>query len=244
MSIQSIKDFLRCNLPPRLLEPLFTLRYFGLPEPHRTARPDSLLSYTQLFFLQELAKRVEYAGLEGDFVECGVYRGGSAGVLGYEAMRSRFQRKLWLYDSFAGMPNASEDKDDEWSRSLAGKFVGDAGQTHRILQRLKVPPDRYEIVVGFYEETLSTVSSASVALLHVDCDFYDPVKLVLETFYPHVEPGGYIILNDYGGYKGCRLATNEFIGMLETPIALIQIDEAAYFFQKPSPSSGQMQESA
>ena len=51
-----------------------------------------------------------------------------------------------------------------------------------------------------------------MSLLHVDCDFYNPVKLTLETFYPHMEPNGFVILNDYGGFAGCRAATDEFLG--------------------------------
>lgn len=116
---QSAKTKLQKISPQPLLEVAYDLRYFGLPEPFRTVRPHSLLSYINLFFLQELAQRLEREEIPGDFVECGVYRGGSAGVLGYEAKRSKFSRKLWLYDSFAGMPETME-KDDDSSRSLTG----------------------------------------------------------------------------------------------------------------------------
>jgi O-methyltransferase len=116
-------------------------------------------------------------------------------------MCSPANRNLWLYDAFAGMPAASKI-DDPYSRSIQGQFVGSEAQTPRILHRLGVAESRYKIIRGWFEDTLPRAEPRSVSLLHVDCDFYDPVKLTLETFYPHIEPNGFIILNDYGGFGG------------------------------------------
>jgi O-methyltransferase len=229
---QSAKAKLQKISPQPLLELAYGLRYFGLPEPFRTVRPHSLLSYINLFFLQELAQRLEREEIPGDFVECGVYRGGSAGVLGYEARRSKFGRKLWLYDSFAGMPETME-KDDDSSRSLTGSYIGSEQQTRRIMHRLKVPEEQYTIVVGLFEDTFPAAEQVEIALLHIDCDFYNPVKLSLEKFYESVQPGGYVLLNDYGYFQGSRLATDEFISNLNHPVQLVQIDKEAYYFQKP-----------
>lgn len=232
LSGMNIKTILRRTLPQPLVESLEDIRYLGLPLPFRTVRPHTLLSNLNLFFLQELAQRVERMGIPGDFVECGVYRGGSAGVLAYEAMRSKVGRRLWLYDAFAGMPAASE-LDDEYSSSIEGQFVGSEAQTRRIMQRLNIPQERFKIVVGWFEDTLPQAEKPPIALLHVDCDFYDPVKLSLQTFYNCVEPGGYIVFNDYGSFQGCRIATDEFLSHLGEKIQLMQIDQEAYYFQKP-----------
>jgi O-methyltransferase len=232
--LKSIQRRLTDSLPEPLKETVENVRYWGLPVPIRTVRRYSMLSYINLFFLQELARRADALELRGDFVECGVYRGGSAGVLGYQAMRSSTTRNLWLYDAFAGMPAASK-MDDDYSRSIEGEFVGSETQTRRILHRLGVMPGRYQIVRGWFEDTLPQAEPRPVALLHVDCDFYDPVKLALETFYPHIEPGGFVILNDYGGFAGCRAAAEEFLGKTGLQLLLRQIDQDAYYFQKPSP---------
>jgi O-methyltransferase len=164
-------------------------------------------------------------------VECGVYRGGSAGVLGHGLTQSSLPRKLWLYDSFEGMPKAS-DKDDAYSHQIEAQFVGSEEQTRRILSKLNVEKDRFTIVRGRFEQTFSSVKASPVALLHVDCDFYEPVKLTLETFYPHVVPGGFVIFNDYGSFQGCRTAADEFIAANGIKSPLIQIDQDAYYFQK------------
>lgn len=220
-------------LPQPIREILYDWRYSGLPQPIRTVRPHTLLSELNLFFLQELARRLERSGTPGDFVECGVYRGGSAGILAYEAARSQCERKVWLYDSFAGMPVASE-RDGEASQAIAGQFVGSAAQTRRIMERLQIQERQYAIIPGWFDQTLPLAVKPPIALLHVDCDFYDPVKLTLETFYDSVVPGGYVVLNDYGYWQGCRIATDEFLQQIDPEGVLrpLQIDPDAYYFQK------------
>lgn len=236
MLARSVKTLLRRTLPLPVWKYAGYIRWFGLPEPLRTVLPHAMLSTLNLCFLQELARRVDRQGVRGDFVECGVYQGGSAGVLGYQAIRSTFQRRLWLYDSFAGMPVASEN-DDDYSQSIQGMYIGSEAQTRRILHRLRVPKDRFKIVVGWFEDTLPKSETDPIALLHVDCDLYNPVKLTLATFYSRIEPLGYVVLNDYGSFKGCRTATDEFLGKLDVSVILQQIDRDAYYFQKPGPTS-------
>lgn len=217
---------------PTVVERLEDVRYAGLPVPFRMVRPHTLLSNLNLFFLTELTRRLEVETIPGDFVECGVYRGGSAGILGHAAMHSATRRRLRLFDAFAGMPKASKE-DDAYSHSIAGDFLGSEAQTRRILNRLGVPADRFEIAVGWFEDTLPLQRRSEVALLHVDCDFHDPVGLTLETFYPDVVPGGFVVFNDYGSFKGCRTAADKFLRGLDVPVGLTQIDQDAYYFQKP-----------
>ena len=188
-------------IPAGLIEWLRESRHGCLPVPYQTVRPHSLVSSLNLFFLAELLRRLDASGSPGDIVECGVYRGGSAGVLAYHAVRSPLPRKVWLFDAFAGMPTAS-DKDDGYSRSIAGQFIGSEKQTRRIMSRLGIPTDRFEIVPGWFNDTLHRVSIGQISLLHVDCDFYDPVLLTLRTFYPAVVSGGILVFDDYGSFLG------------------------------------------
>jgi O-methyltransferase len=229
-----LKRFLRRTLPRPLLERAEDLRWLGLPVPFRTVRPHTMLSNLNLFFLQELARRLERLRVPGDFVETGVCRGGSAGVIGYELIRSAFPRRLWLYDVFTGSPSTS-DQDEEILHSLEGTMVGSEEQTRRLLERLGVPEDRYRIVAGLIEETLPRSEISSVALLHVDCNLYSPVKATLEVLYDRVEPLGFVVLNDYGCYRGCRKAVDEFLQKLPISPPVLQIDQDAWYFQKPAP---------
>jgi O-methyltransferase len=228
---ESLKRKIFRRLPTSWQELIESYRYRGLPDPLRIVRPHSMLSLINLVTLQELARRLDTAKTAGDFVECGVYRGGSAGVLGDALMNSPIPRRLWLYDSFEGMPKASE-KDDAHSHSIESQYVGSEEQARRILQRLRVAENKFTIVRGRFEQTFGTAKHIPIALLHVDCDFYDPVKLTLEAFYSAVVPGGFVIFNDYGSFQGCRTAADEFIAANEIKDPLIQIDQDAYYLQK------------
>jgi O-methyltransferase len=205
-----------------------------LSEPWRSAYRHSQVTALNLHFLHELTERLGRLGVEGDIVECGVYRGGSASVLGWSMMQLRdgSPRRLWLFDSFAGFPKAS-DRDGAFSHSLEGRYVGSEELTRQLLARAGVPPERYRIVAGRFEDTFANVQTPPVALLHVDCDFYEPVKLTLEKFFEHMTPGGFVVLNDYGIYKGAHEATDEFLEARGLELEPVAIDPTASFFQKP-----------
>jgi asparagine synthase (glutamine-hydrolysing) len=66
---------------------------------------------------------------------------------------------------------------------------------------------------GLIEETLRL--DGPVALLHVDTDWYDPVRLSLERIWPLLSVGGYIIGDDYTTYDGARRAMDEFVAARE-----------------------------
>jgi O-methyltransferase len=212
------------------------------PGEARVARPDelwrnaieeSLVTPLNLHFLHELVQRVGRLGVEGDIVECGVYRGGSAAILGWSMMGlGDDARKLWLFDSFAGMP-AATDRDGEFSHTLEGQYVGSEATARRLVQQAGVPPERCEIVVGPFEQTYRSTPTPRAALLHVDCDFYEPVRQTLEKFFPSMPAGGFVVLNDYGIYKGARAATDEFLERHSLAVEPVAIDPTAAFFQKP-----------
>ena len=202
-------------------------------EPWHSGIRNSLLTPLNLYFLNELMQRVGRLGIQGDIVECGVYKGGSAAVLGWSMMRLEgAPRRLWLFDSFAGMPPAG-DEDGDFSHTLEGAYVGSEQRTRDLLARVEVPSDRYEIATGLFEDTFPAIETPPTALLHVDCDFYEPVKLTLEKFYPRLAPGGFVVLNDYGIYKGARQATDEFLAAAGLDVEPVAIDPTASFFQKP-----------
>lgn len=146
--------------------------------------------------------------VQGDFVECGVYNGGSAAAMAC-ALRSS-NRRIWLYDSFQGM-SASQEIDG----AFASRYVGElAGVEERVLEAMRVarfPDDRYIIRKGWFVDTLQLLLPETVAQLHIDADWYDNVMLILKTFYDRIPDGGVIILDDFGHWEGCREAFYDFV---------------------------------
>src|SRR2546423_15025751 len=67
-------------------------------------RPYTMTSYERQFALYTATRHLHRAGIAGDFVECGVWRGGSIMLAGLTLQRlGDTERRLYLYDTFAGM---------------------------------------------------------------------------------------------------------------------------------------------
>jgi asparagine synthase (glutamine-hydrolysing) len=82
---------------------------------------------------------------------------------------------------------------------------------------LHVDQQRLQLHRGLFENTLAPVGP--VALAHIDCDWHDPVAVCLSRIWPHLSRGGYIVLDDYNDYGGCRTAVDVF--MNHTPEACL-----------------------
>ncbi|WP_052265277.1 TylF/MycF/NovP-related O-methyltransferase [Ruegeria sp. ANG-R] len=164
-----------------------------------TRRQDSIL---------EKAEALVRAGTKGHFVECGVLDGGTAAILAYAARND--DRKISLFDAWEGMPEATAE-DGAGSQKWVGDIVGSPKRVKSILTKVGARIDNIEIHRGWFEDTLPVSNIQEIAFLHIDCDFFSPTKLVLETFVPKVVKGGWVQIDDYTAFEGCRLAVNEFI---------------------------------
>ena len=172
----------------------------------KKARPYTLLTPGKLKNLRRLANLVNERGVEGDFVECGTYRGGSAAMLSTVLPPSRH---LWLYDSFQGMPEVTE-KDGEGAKAAVGACKAAEADVIEALKVFGLPKSQYTIRKGWFQDTFKEPLPEKVALLHCDADWYESVILVLETFYSRVPEGGCIILDDFGCWEGSREAFYDF----------------------------------
>jgi O-methyltransferase len=198
----------------------------------------TMVTNKNLIALYRLVQHVDKMGLPGDIVECGVWNGGSAAIMGVAAQKTNNckNRRLWLFDSFEGLPPPTEkDGDLERRNYFAGWCKGDANKVRWIFGKLGVPLEVVSIVPGWFDKTLRGSPVNCIAILHVDADWYDSVKLVLDVFYDKVTPGGFIILNDYGAWPGCNQAVNDFFAeqnLNESCLTIVEPSTGAYF-QKP-----------
>lgn len=167
---------------------------------HTLCRPSKLAS------LGSLAKAISKRGLTGDFVECGVYKGGSAALI-FSLLPTDCH--AWLYDSFEGMPEVSEH-DDSAAKEWEGTCVGHVDDAVKIMTEMSIAPERFTIRKGWFEDSFKEPLPKQIQYLHIDADWYDSVLLALETFYPLVVDGGLIVLDDFGHWEGCRRAFYDY----------------------------------
>lgn len=154
-----------------------------------------------------LAQNLDEQNIPGDIVECGVRDGGSAAVLA----AAMGDRKIWLYDSFQGHPKTSK-KDGERAKRETGGAVGSVDKVHEVMRKVGIDKNQYIIKKGWFKNTFKhkRKSPGQIALLHCDADWYEPTLLTLRTFYDQIPEGGYVILDDFAGWEGQRIAFYEF----------------------------------
>lgn len=199
----------------------------------RAVKPYTLLHYPRLSALHDAARGLDAAGVPGCIVECGVWNGGSAGLLA----RAAAGRRLWLFDSWQGAPApTARDVSARGSRGRRRMFLGSRAKVEALLfERLGVEPSRVRLEPGWFEATLSRrrAEIGPIALLHLDCDWYASVKLCLETLYDAVVPGGFVFIDDYGYWCGCRQAVDEFLAARRLQARLAPIDASGACLRKP-----------
>lgn len=202
-----MRAFLRRFLSP----PAPDLPPVRLPvEPSELERiaPYALGGLRVLEKLQRLARDIVARNVPGDFVECGVFNGGSAAAIVAELRAT--DKRAWLYDSFEGMPSTTT-QDGKTAAEFVGACKGEVAKVKEAIAIARFPSERLVIRKGWFDRTFQEPLPEKVALLHLDCDWYESVLLALRTFYDRVPEGGVVILDDFGHWEGCREAFYDFV---------------------------------
>lgn len=168
-------------------------------------------------------RHIEANRIPGDIVECGVWRGGNLVIAGLMRKRLGFDRRIWAFDTFAGMtsPSAADFKPAE-DLDVEKKFASLNRDDHNdwcfatedeVLRDFEARVGNRDLrtVKGPVEETLGDLENLPerIAILRLDTDFYESTKAELEVLYPRLSKGGVLIVDDYGEWAGARKAVDE-----------------------------------
>jgi hypothetical protein len=196
--------------------------------------PFTMTSPERRYALWQAARHV--GGLPGDYVECGVWRGGSSMLAALTFAANGDDRGLWLYDTFEGMSEpTARDVDvsgtrvaDDWERHRAedGPVLARAtlDDVKANMASTGIPGERVRYVQGKVEDTIPADVPEQIALLRLDTDWYESTRHELEHLWPRVVAGGVLIVDDYGHWAGAREAVDEYFdGRPDRPL-LARID--------------------
>lgn len=205
------------------------------------SRAHSMVGVERLKNLADLTQRVLDEGIEGNFVETGVWRGGCCILIkGILTANRASGRRVHLCDSFEGLPpsNAEKypaDKDLDLSGFEELKISLDAVKRNFAVYDLL--DDDVVFVKGFFADTLPAFDPGKLALLRLDGDLYESTILALEHLYPRVSPGGYVIIDDYGCIPACAAAVEDYRRQHKIEAPVMQIDWTGVWWQKPRGAS-------
>jgi Macrocin-O-methyltransferase (TylF) len=213
----------------------------------------TMIGLKRLNNIQALADDVLNAGVEGDFLEAGVARGGATifmrGILKAYGIENR---TVWVADSFCGFPSREQTSARSYSSpefaQLSERIA--AGDTSLLasmetlksgmkledvkknFERYGLLDDRVQFLPGYFHETLPSAPVRKLAILRADGDLYDSTYQILENLYPRVSVGGYVIVDDYHSFIECRQAVHDYLDAKKIRATLVQIDQDAVFWQK------------
>ena len=201
-------------------------------------RKNTMASYEPLVTLFQQVKYCESISLDGDYVECGVWKGGASGIMALGSMKyGDGKRQIHMFDIFDDICEPDPAVDGDFA---IDQVVELAGVERQALQGRLQPvkgvyrshggPGSVEIVrdllesrigydkdcllyhQGWFQDTLPQVADkiGKIAILRLDGDYYASTKICLNYLYDKVVPGGFVVIDDYGTYEGCKKAVDEY----------------------------------
>jgi O-methyltransferase len=220
-----------------------------------TVLPNTMLSAPRLLNAYDCVRQVEKENLPGDVAECGVWAGGGIGLMAMSSRAHGGSRRFHLFDSFEGMPQPSEHDTEVFGAFHAehpevdpdtgnGEDLVAIGACAAPLEAVTdlffnvLKFDEKDVVIhrGWFQDTVPAAASTigPLSVLRLDGDWYESTKTCLEGLYDNVVDGGFIIIDDYGDFSGCRKAVDEFLSSRGVEVSLEVIDTEGRFFRKPA----------
>mgnify|MGYP001364381175 CR=1 FL=1 len=187
----------------------------------------SMTPKIRIYNLLQALRYVKQKSIEGDFVECGVWKGGNLILFKnfIDKELKDFNRSIFAYDTFEGMSEPDENDFDLNTNMSAKKLLdNDKNKSSNTWGKCSLDEvknnlsknisnfDNIKFIKGKVEETLENLDNLpeKISILRLDTDWYKSTKKELEVLYKRVSPGGVIIIDDYGHWGGSKKAVDEF----------------------------------
>jgi hypothetical protein len=205
---------------------------------YKKVKPYTICSQARVNATINAVKHVIKNNIEGDFIECGVYKGGQIMAMILALNELKEERDIYLYDTFSGMPAPEkwEVKNKSGSRAL-DKFNklkisetssnwcrSTINDVRKNVYSIPYNKSKIHFVKGMVEDTLPKNEHDKISLLRLDTDWYSSTKIELELLFPKLLKGGYLIIDDYGHWSGAKKAVDEYITNNKLMITLCEDD--------------------
>ncbi|PEF21911.1 TylF/MycF family methyltransferase [Bacillus pseudomycoides] len=211
------------------------------PEKHRMGEiwpkiAHSMIGRVRMDNLQMCMETVLKDNVEGDFIETGVWRGGSCIFMrGFLKVHGIANRKVWLADSFQGLPTVNEEKypNDRllnWIHTIDYLRVS-LEEVQNNFRKYDLLDENVRFLKGWFKDTLPTAPIEKLSILRLDGDLYESTMDSLTNLYNKVSNGGFIIVDDYFS-PPCEAAVTDFRREHGIQASLIQIDNQSVYWRK------------
>lgn len=196
----------------------------------------TMLGRKRLDNIEYCVRSVIADGIPGDFIECGVWRGGAITFMrGLLAAFEEPERLVWAADSFRGLPPPTLPPDVklglDLSRDKCPMLAVGLDEVKRTIDSYGLLDERVRFLEGWFKDTLPSAPIDRLALLRLDGDIYESTMNALDALYAKVTPGGYVIVDDLF-VPTCREAVEEFRAAHGVKEPMVSIDWTGGYWRK------------
>ncbi len=202
--------------------------------------PHTMTSLDSLYYTYRSVRYVIENNIPGDFVECGVWKGGNTMMVAMALMKLKnTERKIYLYDTFEGMSEPTkkdinyrnEDAEIEWKDSIKKDHnewcYSPLEEVKNNLYSTGYPKDKIIFVKGKVEDTIPETIPEKISILRLDTDWYESTYHELVHLYPLLSKNGFLIIDDYGYWQGAREAVEQYFKENNVKIFMNRLDMSA-----------------
>lgn len=204
--------------------------------------PYTMVSVRRSFALYNAVKYIIENNIEGDFVECGVWKGGQSMLIAETLLlKNESGRKIFLYDTFGGMSEPTDK--DVWLRDgseAISRWEKEEKEDHNkwcfaSLSEVKLnmvstgyPEENIKFIKGKVEETIPETVPDKIALLRLDTDWYESTLHELNYLFPLLVRDGVLAIDDYGSWRGSKEAVDEYLKDNNVGMLLHRVDSGRF----------------
>lgn len=195
----------------------------------------SMIGRARMDNLHDCMNSVIQNAIPGDFIETGVWKGGSTIFMrGFLEAHGIKDRKVWVADSFEGLPKPSlkEDYGFDLSADVFPYLAISEEDVRELFDRYELLDEQVCFLKGWFKDTLPMAPIEKLAVLRLDGDLYESTMDALNPLYDKVSPGGFIIVDDYDALPQCSQAIHDFRDTHGIHDPLIRIDDVSVYWQK------------
>ena len=204
--------------------------------------PHSMIGLFRLGNIERCAETVFAEGVEGDFLEAGVCRGGATIFMrALQIAHGQAGRRTWVVDSFQGVPPSVKEVDQGYDLHLeeekAPWLACSEEKVRDLFSRYDMLDQNVRFVSGWVAESLPRAAIGPLAILRIDVDIYSSTYECLDLLYDKLSPGGFVIVDDYGFFQPCRDAVDAFRAQRGIAEPIEWIDRWGIFWRKAVPGA-------
>ena len=207
--------------------------------------PYSMAGHEALENCFDMTSYINQKNIIGDICEFGVARGGCALAIALtdKLINKELSRKIFLFDSFEGLPAPDKKKDfDELGAIGKAIFPLRKGSLNCKIEEVKslfykkfnFKKNKIIFVKGFFEKTAKDNKDKvdDLSILRLDGDWYNSIFIPLVYYYEKVSKGGVIIIDDYRTCIGAANAVKDFEMKINTKFKLKNYSKGGVYFFK------------